>query len=415
MRLYALAVILVAVIGFAAAAPVRADVFYLKNGGSVEGALIEQDAENYRVRTTVGIATLPIDTVERIEKKPTILDEYEKRRATLEDTVAAHLALAQWCAEQDYKAGWRTHLRAALKLDPDCAAAHEALGHVKVDGEWVHKRKLEKAAAGKPGETESQSAEDSEENDDKNTALVKAIQSQWFRQIRAIRDQKLNSNDSTAVLDGRDKILAIDDPLAVGPMSRVLGEGNVKMRGVLVEALSRFSNDEATMNLALLAIVDPDDAIRHKALVELKRRDDPRIALQFRKGLFSKNDELVRRAAIAIEVMQDRAAIPDLIELLTAERVKLVEVSTRTFLRGMADAFAISQRYTTADGKVVAYYPNLEITSPGFKSVLIDREYQARQVTVYRTEVLEALRSITGQTFGFDADEWRRWYQEQLP
>jgi hypothetical protein len=29
--------------------------------------------------------------------------------------------------------------------------------------------------------------------------------------------------------------------------------------------------------------------------------------------------------------------------------------------------------------------------------------------------VLEALKSITGKNFGFDAAAWRRWYQEQQP
>jgi hypothetical protein len=33
-----------------------------------------------------------------------------------------------------------------------------------------------------------------------------------------------------------------------------------------------------------------------------------------------------------------------------------------------------------------------------------------RWVTVFRTDVLEALRRITGQNFGFEQDQWREWY-----
>ena len=33
-------------------------------------------------------------------------------------------------------------------------------------------------------------------------------------------------------------------------------------------------------------------------------------------------------------------------------------------------------------------------------------------VTVYRTEVREALCKITGRDFGFDMDAWAQWYQE---
>jgi hypothetical protein len=47
--------------------------------------------------------------------------------------------------------------------------------------------------------------------------------------------------------------------------------------------------------------------------------------------------------------------------------------------------------------------------------VFVNREYQLRSVTVFRTEVMEALKRITGQNFGFDAVAWRRWYEEQLP
>jgi hypothetical protein len=36
-----------------------------------------------------------------------------------------------------------------------------------------------------------------------------------------------------------------------------------------------------------------------------------------------------------------------------------------------------------------------------------------RDVTVFRTEVLEALRTITGQDFGFEHAAWRRWYEER--
>ncbi len=34
-----------------------------------------------------------------------------------------------------------------------------------------------------------------------------------------------------------------------------------------------------------------------------------------------------------------------------------------------------------------------------------------RWVTVYRTEVLEALRRLTGQDFGFEREPWQRWYE----
>jgi len=43
----------------------------------------------------------------------------------------------------------------------------------------------------------------------------------------------------------------------------------------------------------------------------------------------------------------------------------------------------------------------------------VHNEWQYRRVTVYRTEVLEALRRITGRDFGFDREDWQKWYEKQ--
>jgi hypothetical protein len=44
---------------------------------------------------------------------------------------------------------------------------------------------------------------------------------------------------------------------------------------------------------------------------------------------------------------------------------------------------------------------------------VVGNDWQYQRVTVYRTELLEALRRITGQDFGFDRDDWLRWYEQR--
>ena len=42
-------------------------------------------------------------------------------------------------------------------------------------------------------------------------------------------------------------------------------------------------------------------------------------------------------------------------------------------------------------------------------------DYEMQTVSIYRTEVQEALIAITGQNFGFDRDQWRQWWRQGNP
>lgn len=396
------------VVAIGAAIPALGDVFHLKNGGSVEGAVIEQTATSYKLRTIVGTITVPVDAVESVEKKPSIIEEYQKRLAEVTETPEEHVALAQWCDENEYTAGARTHFKRAVELDPNCEPARKALGYVRVGDAWVEGRSIADDAKPDPNENRSEKAED-------DKPVVTAIQSQWTVQIREIRRNKLEGSNEDLIADGRRKILEITDPLAILPLIRVLSEGNLACRAALVEALSRFPQDEATMNLAALALLDRDMEVRDRALAELKRRDDPRVIPQFRRALLSDNDPLIRRAAIGLRGLGARSAVPDLIDSLTVQRNKRVEVSVRTYLHGLQGDFTGPTSVSYGGTTQIFHQPVMGFYGAAGPFVFVDREFQRRNVTVFRTEVLEALRSITGQSFGFDAAEWRRWYEEQQP
>src|SRR5262249_5128651 len=154
---------------------------------------------------------------------------------------------------------------------------------------------------------------------------VAATQIRWTNQIRAIRTSFLDSPDPAAVADGKRRIADIRDPLAVLPLVKVLSEGGVASRTLLVETLKRFSEDESTLNLAAICLLETDDAVRRAALTELVRRKDDRVLGQFRKALSIDNDEIVRRAAMAVGELRAESAIPDLIERLTVQRRKTIE------------------------------------------------------------------------------------------
>jgi hypothetical protein len=407
----ALGKVLAAVIVVGTILPAHGDILHLKSGGSVEGTIVERDDQRYKVRTLVGTVTVPADAVVRIEEKPSVLDEYVQRREHAADTPAAQFELAQWCEEQDLKSAWRVHVKRAIELDADYEPARKALGFVRVGGMWVEGRNVAERA----GSSDEDEAPESDAADKDSDSVIAAIQSQWSIRIRSIKTNKLQSGVARLVNEGRARIVEIRDPLAILPLVRVLGDGNSACRAALVSVLSYFPQDEATMHLAILALVDRDEGIRRQALAELKRRDDPRVIPQFRRALSTDNDELIKRAAITLGALEATAAVPELIDLLTVQRTKMVEVSTRTYFGDYVITFDTPTVISLGSVAHIQHHPVLGLPALGTGLVFVNRDYQLRNVTVFRTEVMEALKRITGQNFGFDAAAWRRWYEEQLP
>lgn len=386
------------------------DVLYLRNGGSVEGEIVETDATSFKVRTVVGAVTLAKNDVTRIEKSPSPFAEYEQRRKALRRTARDHMDLAAWCAETGLASERKLHLRSAIDLDPDFEPARRALGFVRVGGFWVEGRKVVARQEGAAGpDSKAPAKADSQAEQQK---LIDAVRASWTRRIRAIRNSLLESPIGRTVEDGRRRILAISDPLAIGPMSRVLSQGDPPIRALLVEALSAFAEDEASMNIAILGLLEPIKQVREAALDEIARRNDPRTIPQYRKALKAGNETVLLRAADGLGRIKALEAVPDLIDVLTRQRMKVVERYPNTFFSGFRAVYGIPVRSRGGVTIQVANYPRIGMPDSRLhRGLMVQRV--AQKVTVYRTEVREALRQITGQDFGFDRDEWRRWYKRE--
>lgn len=397
------AAVIGALLGCAAGA--GADVLHLRNGGTVEGRVLSREEGRYEVRTLVGIVRVPAEVVERVENAETPFDEYDRRVAELPDTAADHVALAAWCQERGLRAERIAHLRRAIELDPQHAEARQALGYVRVGALWVDGRRVIQRPATTPAAEEG--AEDPER-------LAAAIQTQWYRRIAAIRASLLESSLGHLVEQGRALILEIRDPLAILPLVQVLSSGGAHCRALLVEVLREFPQDEATMNLGVLGLVDAHPVVREGAVAELARRNDPRIVAQYRQALRDGNDALVVRAAYGLGRLKAMEAVPDLVDVLTAARRRWVEVRVDRYFRGWPRVFNRRTEILLGHdpcGRAV-HRPEIGVSS------YIDNirnEWRYLPVTVYRTEVLEALKEITGQNFGFEHAAWRRWYEEQRP
>lgn len=385
--------------------PCAADVFHLKRGGSVRGEIIEETAETVRIRTAIGTMVLRRDSVLKIERTDSVLDAYAERVEGLANEADAHASLAAWCAEVGLPREAKKHFKRAIELDPDHAAAREALGFVKLNGIWVDSRSTKSRKA-------SEETRKSERERAARAQSERAQQGRWAMRLRILKRQYLDSSDRDRVRAGRKKVLEITDPLAILPLVETLGDGNRACRAVLLEALAKLDYDESTLNLAALSLLEDDPELRHFAVSELKRRDDPRVVAQFRKALTVDHDEIVRRAASAFVVLQERSAIPELIDALTVQRQKYVEVPVRQYFGSFPGAFAQPEggvRLGFNGGVFVA--PRIGVHVPTW----IQQNVEFRRVTVFRTEVLEALKATTGQNFGFEREEWWRWHNAQQP
>lgn len=115
-----------------------ADEVYLKDAGSISGRIVEQNETTVKVDIGDGFIAVPTSRVERIEKGPSALDEYEARAAKLgPQDVEGWKTLARWASKQGYPGQARQACQKVLAIAPNDPDVRKALGFVWLDGKWV--------------------------------------------------------------------------------------------------------------------------------------------------------------------------------------------------------------------------------------------------------------------------------------
>lgn len=116
---------------------VLADVVYLKDGGSLEGVVSEENGKIV-VRSGSIKMVLEKDRILRIEAKKPPREEYQERLAKVPARDArAHYNLGLWCLDKRLPSEARDCFVRVLVLDPNHQEAHRNLGHTQRDGQWV--------------------------------------------------------------------------------------------------------------------------------------------------------------------------------------------------------------------------------------------------------------------------------------
>lgn len=129
------------------AAPLRADVFRLKDGRRIEGTVVREIGDLLSIKTADGIVTVGREEiVERIAAK-TPFDKYKERlAAAAPDNVDQQLELARWCAAEGLAAESTFHYKRVIELAADHEEAREKLGYIWFAGGWYREGSPELAA-----------------------------------------------------------------------------------------------------------------------------------------------------------------------------------------------------------------------------------------------------------------------------
>jgi hypothetical protein len=365
--------------------PASAEVFVLSNGGHVVGQLVNRDQsprKQYIIQIADGLTVvLDKSQVQKFRTPRPDEAEYERIYPTYPDTVAGQWELAQWCRNHHLTPQGEQHLRRVVELDPDHAEARRILGYKRVEGKWVTQAEV-MAARGlvyyKGQWRTSQEVELLKEKD-----AAKATQKDWYKKVRMWRGWLGGRFDK----DARDHLSAITDPAAVSAMRAVLrDDADPAVRLLFVGWLAKIDTPDAAEALAEAAVYDPVKEVRLACLDYLEAKKRPSVVTCFISKLKDKkNNEAVNNAAVGLGQMKDASAIRPLIDALIW--VHTVKVS---------EGAGIGANFGSGGGGL----------SVGQKPKYV-RLHDPNK------EVLNALIVLTGKNFGYDQQEWRKWYALQ--
>jgi hypothetical protein len=366
---------------------VRADTFILESGGQIEGQWLnrdEQPATRYEIRQGAITLTLPLAQVREAIRQSPAEAEYAVRAPAVTDTADAQWVFAEWCRKNGLKAQREIHLRRAIELDPNHQQARFALGYQYIKGEWITQgdsRRQEgyELYRGKwrlPHEIEIL------ESRSRNELAEK----EWLSRLKKWR-RELDDRDKSKL--ARDALAAINDPIAVGPISDFLARERVRsVKALYADVLARINNRDAVRVLINQALGDPDEEVFFYCLDRLVQLQPPHVADPFIAALKNNDNVRVNRGAIALGRLRDKTAVSPLIDALT-----------------------------TTHSRVINNGAGAEATTAGFANGnAFMKKGDAAELQVFHIQnqpVLDALSKLTSVNFGFDQKAWRYWYAQE--
>lgn len=400
-----------------------ADVVRLKRGGAIRGVIDEATSAVDAPRVTVqtlsgGTVIISRDEIDGIEFRSQTVEEYETRARSLPDTVEARWELAEWAKEQRLQSQREEQLELLLDLDPDHADARRILGHVLHNGQWMSRDEWMTARGyvRHDGKWITQQERDLLLKSD----AERAAETAWYPKVRQWSGWITGRNTQRSA-EGLTQLRGITDPDAVPALVNFMGDDdNDNVRVLCMELLGQLPGDKPVEHLVDRSLRDDNEDVRDAALRGLASEQYLLALHHYVPELRNDSNTIVQRAAEAIERIGDKQVVPYLIEALVTEHKWKVEVpsaNATSFLTpgGQVNMSGMQSGTLPAELEILARSGQLPYGAVVHQPRFAPR--QTRMVTikgnVKNAAVLSALKTITGQDFGYDERQWQVWYQTE--
>jgi tetratricopeptide (TPR) repeat protein len=381
----------------------RADEFVLTSGAKIRGKWLnpqERSAGFYLIETEYGgNVRLDSKAVASVRRPTPAEIDYERIAPRVKDNVEDQWKLAKWCRQQGLKQQAAEHAQRVIELDPQHADARRSLGYGFIDGRWVLRQEYLESKGYVRYEGEWRLPEEIELLQSRRA--VETAQKDWYAKLKLWRS-RLGSDRSPEALRS---IRAIRDPLAIEGLSKLLaGEPDRRVRLLYVEVLGQVQGDAASGALVDFSLAHPDDEVFHACVEQLASRATPPIVRRLAHTLKDNNNVRVNRAALALSQLGDKSVISPLIDALvtTHQRATVGSGATTTMFGSGPQMVAGNLQRASSE------HFTQNVAAP-----LISQGQDNGKVTTYQAnnqEVLKALTTMTGVSFGFDQRAWRNWY-----
>jgi len=306
-----------------------------------------------------------------------LLGEYRRRREQIEDTVAGHLSLADWCGAEDLAEQERAHLWRVVELSPNHPEARRRLGHIQLNGQWL-------------------TAQERREEFERLVAARQAL-AKWRPEMREIV-RGLNRRGQAHREAAEQKLRAIDDPSAIRAMEEVICPLGEQASQLVVEVIATMDEHQASLALARHAVFSPHASVRGSACEALKQRRPsdfvPALLAELQTPVATRSQiyrgrggSLVCRQVLARESQDHRD-----LAVLETEYQRIARVGgdrNETLARALADV------------RQTALVRQAELSRENAQTMAMNRR------------VMHALEESTGQVLPPTPQNWWQWWNDE--